>query len=309
MFYYGKGWEKSLKHIFVINPAAGRDEAKAELEKSIHAACEGAEYAIYRTTGEHDATRFVEECCKAEPDKELRFYACGGDGTLNEVAKGAYRYANASVTCVPCGSGNDFVKAFGGAEKFLNLPALMQAEAKPIDLIKANEHIAVNVLNFGFDTTVAKTIPKVRRKPIIGGNNAYTTGIVTALLTAMVTKCSIEVDGEEITNGKILLCTIGNGQYVGGSFKCAPRAKVDDGYLEVCKFKTISHIRFVQVLGPYTAGEHLDNPKFADIITYRRAKHIVVRGKNLMFSLDGELIESDELVIDVMEGALRFANP
>ncbi len=298
-----------MKHIFIINPAAGKDEVKAELEQSINAACQDADYVIYRTTGERDATRYVEECCKAAPDTELRFYACGGDGTLNEVAKGAYPYKNASVTCIPCGRGNDFVKTFGGAEKFMDIPALMRAEAKPIDLIKANEHIAVNVLNFGFDTTVARTIPKVRRKPIIGGKNVYTTGIVTALLTAMVTKCSIEVDGEEITNGKILLCTIGNGQYVGGSFRCAPRAVLDDGYVEVCKCKTISHIRFVQAFGPYTAGQHLDDPKFADIITYRRAKHIVVRGKNLMFSLDGELIESDELVIDVMEGALHFANP
>jgi diacylglycerol kinase (ATP) len=300
-----------MKHIFLMNPAAGKTEGKQAIEEQVRKACEdaGVVYEIYHTTGPNDATAHVEACCKAEPNEELRFYACGGDGTLNEVATGAYRYPNASVTVVPCGSGNDFVKVFGGAEKFLDIPALLKAEAKPIDLIRANEHIAVNVLNFGFDTTVAKTIPKVRRKPIIGGSNAYTTGIVTALLTAMITKCSIVVDGEEITNGKILLCTIANGQYVGGSFKCAPRAEVDDGFLEVCKFKTISHIRFVQVLGPYTAGEHLDNPKFQDIITYRRAKHIVVRGKNLMFSLDGELITADELDISVMKGALRFANP
>ena len=300
-----------MKHIFLMNPAAGKEEGKAAIEQQIIQACEdaGVVYEIYKTTGPGDATKHVEDCCKTQPDEELRFYACGGDGTLNEVASSAYKYANASVSVVPCGSGNDFVKVFGGAEKFLDIPALLKAEAKPIDLIKANEYISVNVLNFGFDTTVAKTIPKVRRKPIIGGSNAYTTGIVTALLTAMVTKCSIVVDGEEITNGKILLCTIGNGQYVGGSFKCAPRAKVDDGYLEVCKFKPINHIRFVQVLGPYTAGEHLDNPKFADVITYRRAKHIVVTGKNLMFSLDGELITADKLDISVLEGALRFANP
>ncbi|EOS72176.1 YegS//BmrU family lipid kinase [Lachnospiraceae bacterium 10-1] len=302
-----------MKHIFLINPAAGKDEAKTKLEADIRSACaaSGAAYEIYHTTAPHDATKHVQDCCKAEPGEELRFYACGGDGTLNEVATGAYPFPNASVTVIPCGSGNDFVKAFGGAEKFNDIPKLMAAEAKPIDLIKANEHIAVNVLNFGFDTTVAKTIPKVRRKPIIGGSNAYTTGIVTALLTAMVTKCSIQADGEELTNGKILLCTIGNGQYVGGSFKCAPRAKVDDGLLEVCVFKTISHIRFVQVLGPYTAGQHLDDPKFADIITYRRAKHIVVTGtkKPLMFSLDGELITAEKLDISVMEGALRFANP
>ncbi len=300
-----------MKHIFVMNPAAGRAEGKDALCSSIESACKktGVIYEFYATKAPHDATAFVDNRCKAEPEEQLRFYACGGDGTLNEVAAGAYRHKNASVTTIPCGSGNDFVKTFGGAERFLDIPALLKAEDKPIDLIKANEHIAVNVLNFGFDTTVAKTIPKVRRKPIIGGKNAYTTGIVTALLTAMKTKCSIVADGEELSDGKILLCTIGNGQYVGGSFRCAPRAVADDGWLEVCMFRTINHLRFVQVLGPYTAGKHLDDPRFEKDITYRRAKHIVVRGKNLMFSLDGELITVDELDIKIMEGALRFANP
>ena len=298
-----------MKHIFILNPAAGKTEGKEKLEKAIREACKEADYEIYTTKKPQDATEYVKTCCEKNPDQEMRFYACGGDGTLNEVAAGAYPYSNASVSVIPCGSGNDFVKAFGGAERFLDIPALMQAEAKPIDLIKANEHIAVNVLNFGFDTTVAKTIPKVKRKPLIGGKNAYTTGIVTALLTAMRTKCSIVADGEELTDGCILLCTIGNGQYVGGSFRCAPRAIVDDGLLEVCMFRPINHIRFVQVLGPYTEGKHLDDPKVSKYLKYRRAKEIVVTGKNLMFSLDGELVTADRLDIQVMKGALRFANP
>ena len=298
-----------MKHIFILNPAAGKTEGKEELEERIHKACEGAEYVIYRTKEPHDATNYVKTCCEKEPNEGLRFYACGGDGTLNEVAAGAYLYPNASVSVIPCGSGNDFVKAFGGAEKFLDIPALMKAEAKPIDLIKANEYIAVNVLNFGFDTTVAKTIPEVKRKAIIGGKNAYATGIVVALLTAMRTKCSIVADGEELTDGCILLCTIGNGQYVGGSFRCAPRALVDDGLLEVCMFRPINHIQFVQVLGPYTEGKHLDDPKTSQYLKYRQAKEITVTGKNLMFSLDGELITADQLHIEIMKGALRFANP
>lgn len=298
-----------MKHFFVINPAAGATDDKADLERRIRAASENADAAIYYTTAPRDATAYVSARCEEFPADELRFYACGGDGTLNEVVAGAYRYPNASVTSVPCGSGNDFVKSFGGAERFSDIAALMRAPTVSLDLMRAGEHICVNVLNFGFDTTVAKTIPKVRRKPIIGGKNAYTTGVVTALLTAMKTKCSITADGEELTDGTILLCTIGNGQYVGGSFCCAPRADAADGLLEVCKVRPIGHLRFVKLLGPYTAGKHLDDPSFADILTYRRAKHIVVKGDNLMFSLDGELIEADELTIDVMEGALRFAKP
>lgn len=297
-----------MKHYFIINPAAGTDESKQALLARIEEAANGTDYVIYRTEGVRDATRFVRECCEQETE-ELRFYACGGDGTLNEVAEGAYPYPHASVTCVPCGSGNDFVKCFGGAAAFSDIRALMEAETVAIDLITANDRIGVNVLNFGFDTTVAKTIQKVRRKPIIGGARSYAVGVATALLTAMRTRCSILADGEEITDGKILLCTIANGQYVGGSFRCAPRAEVDDGLLEVCKFRCINHFRFLQVLKPYTNGEHLDREDMQKDLVYRRCTQVEVRGEDLSFSLDGEIIESDHLLIGVKKGALRFARP
>ena len=69
-------------------------------------------------------------------------------------------------------------------------------------------------------------------------------------------KCKVRADGEVINpDGKCLLCTLANGQYVGGSFKCAPRAKVDDGLIEVCMIKPISRLRFVKILGTYTEGK------------------------------------------------------
>lgn len=297
-----------MKHYFIFNPAAGTEDGKQAWISRIEEAAEGTDYVLYTTTGAKDATRFVRECCETESG-ELRFYACGGDGTLNEVAEGAYPYPNASVTCIPCGSGNDFVKCFGGAEAFSDVRALMEAEAKPIDLIAANDRIGINVLNFGFDTTVAKTIQKIRRKPIIGGGRAYGVGVATALLTAMRTKCSILVDGEEISNGKILLCTVANGHYVGGSFHCAPRAEVDDGLLEICRIRCIHHFRFLKLLKPYTNGEHLDSEEFQKDLVYRRSDHIVISGEGLSFSLDGEIIEADRLEVSVKKGALRFAHP
>ncbi len=185
----------------------------------------------------------------------------------------------------------------------------MTNEATPVDLMQANEYICVNVLNFGFDTKVAKTIIKVRRKPIIGGKNAYTSGIVNALFTAMRTKCTITVDGEQILDGAMLLCTICNGQYVGGSFRCAPRAVVDDRLLEVCKCKCVNHFKFIKILKPYTAGQHLDDPMCDGLFTYRRGKEVDITGKGLSFSVDGEIIETDHLHITVMKGALRFVRP
>ena len=51
----------------------------------------------------------------------LRFYACGGDGTLNEVAQGIRGMTGVSLTQMPLGTGNDLVKVFGGAQGFFEL--------------------------------------------------------------------------------------------------------------------------------------------------------------------------------------------
>ena len=118
-------------------------------------------------------------------------------------------------------------------------------------------------------------------------------------------------DGETLNpDGKALLCTLANGQYVGGSFKCAPRAKTDDGLIEVCLVKTISRFRFVKLLGPYTKGEHLDRDDFKDIIVYRQAKQVeVIAEPGFAYSLDGEIIYSDHFFVKMVPGALNFAVP
>ena len=118
---------------------------------------------------------------------------------------------------------------------------------------------ANNVINFGFDTTVAITINKEREKTVHGNKNAYTKGVILALIKSMKSDCTVIADGETLNpDGQALLCTLANGQYVGGSFKCAPKAKTDDGLIEVCLVKPISRIRFFKLLGPYTKGEHLE---------------------------------------------------
>lgn len=301
-----------MKHIFVYNPAAGRNAAAtiAELKEKMKAYDGKLEYEFYMTKAARDATAFVKERCAAEPDEQLRFYACGGDGTANEVLHGVVGAPNASMTIYPCGSGNDFVKYYGGSECFLDLDALINAEEQPIDIMRIDDRYSLNVTNFGFDAEVAKTMNAVKRKKLIGGKNAYTTGIVKALFTAMRNKCVVSVDGEQLNNGKMLLCTVANGKYVGGAFCCAPRSDNTDGLLEVTLVTPISHVTFIKLLTPYKEGKHLDDHRFEKHITYRRGKSVHVKApEGFAFSLDGEIVYKNDFTIEICPGAIRFAVP
>ena len=235
-----------MRYVFVVNPFAGAEDNVGKIREAIQQLEEKELCEVYATKAVGDAVGFVKDWCQDHPGEEVRFIACGGDGTINEVFNGAVGCGDhVSVTCYPCGSGNDFVKVFGGADKFKEIEKLMHAPTQKLDLLKVGDRYSNNVVNFGFDTTVAITINEERSKTGHGNKNAYTKGIITALLKSMKNQCSVKADGEELNpEGKLLLCTLANGQYVGGSFKCAPRAKTDDGLIEVCLVKPISRLRF-----------------------------------------------------------------
>ena len=98
-----------MRHLFIINPAAGRPESTARLETLLSRLSFPHEVAYTREAG--DAQRLA--ATAARTGGPVRIYACGGDGTLNEVVNGAAGFDNAAVTCVPNGTGNDFLKLFG----------------------------------------------------------------------------------------------------------------------------------------------------------------------------------------------------
>ena len=129
-----------MKHIFIINPAAGKKDSRqrvytmAEALKKKHNL--DVECMLTKSRGHATAlTRAI-----AETGDYVRFYACGGDGTVNEIANGIAGFPNAAMTCIPIGTGNDFLKNFGkDAEPlFLDAENLWNGDVTPLDLIDCN---------------------------------------------------------------------------------------------------------------------------------------------------------------------------
>lgn len=299
-----------MKHIFIVNPHAGAASAEELVRTKLAAEGFDSEYEIYITKAPRDATKYVKNRCKSEPNETLRFYACGGDGTLNEVSAGAVGAKNAEVACYPCGSGNDYIRYYGEQKDF-SLTKLKNGVVQAIDMLCVNGRYAINACHFGFDSFVAEKMAKIRRKPIIGGKNAYSTAVAIGVLGAMKNDYTVEVDGEILNpRGKMLLCTVANGGYVGGGYHCAPHSDNSDGLLEVCFVKPISVPTFLSLMGVYRKGEHLDNPKFDNIIKYRRAKCVrVTCPRPMPVSLDGEVENYSDFTITVDPQSVNFVVP
>ena len=297
-----------MKHVFVINPVSGAKCNEAEIRRAL---AEGGitDCEIHITQGRKDAMHFVNNWCNTH-NEEVRFYACGGDGTINEVASGMIGHPEASLACYPCGSGNDFVKYYGGRENFLNIKELMEADDMPIDIMRVADHYSINVTNFGFDTKVCLAMEKYRHKPLIGGKNAYTAGLVNCFFTGMRTKVTVTADGERIHSDDILLCTVANSQYIGGSYLCAPYSSNHDGRLELCLVKPISRLKLLSLIGYYSKGTHLDSPKFKNVLIFRHVKKVHIEGESdFHITVDGETFPCTSVDIEIIPGAIRLALP
>lgn len=298
-----------MKHIFIVNPTAGIKNSFSDIDKKLKER-ENFDYELYVTKSKGDATKYVSQRCQSS-DEDIVFYSCGGDGTLNEVASGMTGYDNAILAIYPSGSGNDYVKYYGDKKAFLDLDNLINGKETRIDLIKVGDRYAVNACHFGLDSAVAKKMSEVKSKKIIGGKNAYNTGVLYALFTALKTKCRVIGDGQPLNDDKILICTCVNGKYVGGSYKCAPRSINNDGYMEVCCIKPVSLFKFLKFLKLYKSGEYLDKQELSSYFTYKRCKKVEIIGgqKNFIISLDGEVVAGDSFEVNIIKDALRFIVP
>lgn len=294
-----------MNYIFVINGRYDKTEFQDEIQKQIDEVCPGA--TVYKTIGVGDGTRFVRSYCKFHQKEEVCFVACGGSGTFNEVAAGIIGYEKKCVAILAYGTTNDFTKYYPGRDHKSLKDIVRNGEEVRIDAIKCNDDYSFNVINIGFDANAAYQTNMYLEAGVKSG---YVLGVIRSILTSRFNNFRIVVDGERITKGLTLLCSVSNAQYCGGSFKCAPRAKTDDGLMEVCLIRGISLLSFLIILPKYIKGTHLDSKFCMKRMVYRQAKKVELSSRDLMIvSNDGEILASDHFDMEILEKAVTLRLP
>ena len=267
-------------------------------------------YQIYVTRSTGDATRWTRQWCADHPNHPVRFYACGGDGTLNEVVTGIIGFPNVQITVHANGSGNDYIKYYDSFEAFSDIARLVEGVPHPVDVMKVNDRYSINVCNFGFDAMVCKIGNDVRRKPIIGGKHSYTTGIIRSIFTSRSNYVRMTVDGEPFYDGHMLLCTLGNGRYNGGNYMCAPLSKNDDGLIEINLFKRMSLFKFASLINEYSQGTHINRPDVQQLMQYRQGTVVEMASPDpFWLVIDGEMLHSNHYRVQNIKHAITFVSP
>lgn len=303
-----------MKHIFVVNPAAGKGKNIPSLLASISYACEDlkVEYDIYHTHEAGDATVYVSEKCKQNPDEKFRFYACGGDGTLSEVLNGAVGHDNAEIAVIPAGTGNDFVKTFRHPEYFTTIQKQILGTAEKIDLLKYNDRYSLNIINVGFDCDVVVEVAKIKRKSFVPSKLAYIMGIAAVFVKPLGKRFKVTIDDNECIEKKFMLCAMANALYYGGGFKAAPLAQLDDGYMDLCLVDRVSRADFIRIIPKYKSGQHVDeNGKSKyPFVRYQKCKKVVIESETTIGVCgDGEVSPANKVVVEIIPNAIAFSIP
>ena len=295
-----------MKHLFVINPAAGSYNRTDEYSQIIHKICRARklDYEIRVSTAPGEAIRITREA--AAKGEEIRIYACGGDGTLNEVAAGAAGYDNAAITVFSGGSGNDFVKLFDDPKAFFDLHRLMDAEEATFDLIRCNGDIALNICSVGLDARIGTDVSNYKRLPLLHGFRAYAASTVVNVIRGISEHYVVEVNGETVDDDFTFVCVC-SGRYYGGGFNPVPEADPADGMLDVLLVKKVSRTQVPFLIGKYKNGRYRELSEVARYIKTDRVK--ITCDKPTPINMDGELRTARVVEIKVAEEKIRFFYP
>ena len=294
-----------MKHLFIINPAAGKKESTRQLEQLLSNL--SVPHEVVYTQAEGDAQRITQQA--AASGEPLRVYACGGDGTLNEVVNGAAGLDHVAITNVPKGTGNDFLKIFGPdyREKFYDLEALAAGPQKQFDLVDCNGKLGIDVVCSGVDARIAADVHRYKNWWFVSGIGAY----ILALIENVVLKglsVPMAVDMGPINwKGDTSIVCICNGRHYGGGFNPVPEAMPDDGVLDMLLIPKVSLLTFARLVGKYAKGKYKDYPKY--IKEHHGDRVVISSDRELITVVDGEVMRGKHFTVRLSEKKVNFFYP
>ena len=140
---------------------------------------------------------------------------------------------------------------------------------------------------------------------------AYLAAVMGVLVKKKGANLKVEMDGEELSNGPILLCAIANGSFCGGGIKSSPIASIHDGVLDINIVKNVSRATFIKLFPKYSKGTHMEIDGLEKIYTFRQNKSVTITPLEgtMRVCVDGEIVNTEKIEIEVMPDAANVIVP
>ncbi len=279
-------------------------------------------FAVAFTLGPGDGVRIAE---RAAREGRRFIIACGGDGTINEVANGIIASGtDAELGILPSGTGGDF-------RRTLNIPpsyrdaaiALRTGVTKSIDAVrvrfvandgKQSERYCLNISSVGLAASVITRVKSTSAfdwipAGTVRGQANFAISALQEILAPAVTTVRVRVDeGDERTIRTICLC-VANARFFGGGMKIAPKARLTDGLFDVVNVRDMSTSKIMLNAHALYRGTHLG----LDEVSAVRAARIEIlpadESISVPIEIDGEMPGTLPAVYTAVPKAIRVRVP
>ncbi len=290
-----------MKLAILLNPSAGRGKARRALAEALAVLRQsGVEVTVRESRDAAHLRELASQACAERPDAIV---SAGGDGTYHHVLNGMYQ-SGIPLGLIPVGSGNDFAKGLGvPKDPRAAAELLLRGGTRTIDLARAGDTVYGCIAGVGFDSIVTRYAnERVRR---LGGSLAYAWAILRCLKSYAPLRLEVVSDGGNYS-GEVVFAVVGNNVSYGGGLRLTPRARLDDGLLDVCIVPYIPKLELLRWVPRAYRGEHLAHPR----ILYFQARRVTLNSPaRLELFGDGEYMQELPATIEVLPRALRIIAP
>jgi len=291
-----------INTLFIINPKSGTGKQQIFLE--VLSKTFGNTHTKYDTVYT-ERPGHATELSKVASKQYTMIVAVGGDGTVNEVARGLIG-TKCILGIVPVGSGNGLARHLRIPMKINEaLEIILEQKTQLVDTATINGEHFVNVAGIGFDAHIAHMYAKTdKRGPI-----PYVKMATLEFQKYKSQYYEVQIEGR-VHKLKAFLISFANSAQFGNNAYISPHAIINDGLLDVCLMSDFPKVEAGQ-LAIKLFNKRMDKSRYMNIV---RGTHIIVKAKDDMLGhIDGEPIHlSNEIEIKVNPGTLEViynANP
>lgn len=250
--------------------------------------------------------------------------ACGGDGTINEVANGILQSGkDIEFGILPSGTGGDFRRTIGIPNDTREAGvALRNGITKQIDVGKVtflnrdNEQVSryfLNVSSFGLSAAI---IERVKSSNIVGwiphdilrGKTNFALSTLQEVLGLDFDTVRVKFDDNEEKPLNTINFCICNSRYFGGGMKIAPDAVINDGFFNVVNIGDIKTVKILLNAYKLYGGSHLDLKEVKSTLA-RKVEVSPMKSEEIHIEVDGELPGKLPAVFEIVPNALKVRVP
>ena len=295
------------KVLIIYNPISGTKSKKSMISTLLnYYKLNNVDYFLLKTEYKNHAKQFCQNKSLAEY-KDL--IICGGDGTFNEVINGVLKNQEKFIPRIgflPGGTGNSFMHDLNAVDENNAIDKIIQNNSDTLDIMKLTYNNKIlysfNIVGWGLVTDILILAEKMRFLKSM----RYNVASLFYILTARGKNIKFIVNDNKIYNDNYLFILICNTIHTGKGMKAAPKAKFNDGQIDIVSVKSqISFFQLIKLFAQIFSGKHIQSP-FVDYINAQTIS--LIPNHNEVLNVDGDAKGGTPVKIEILKNKLSIIN-